>query len=62
MKITTPKFVLKDLEMNGTLEKSLRSWRKEGLAYRVIAAKLSESGMLVHRATVDNWCKQLGIK
>lgn len=55
-------FTLKDHEMCGTLESSLRRWRSEGMSYRKIAALLSIDGVSVKRATVPIWCKRLGIE
>ena len=58
----TPLFELKDAEMGGVLEKELRALRKKGTPFRHIAAHISQSGRPIHRQTVDNWCKSLGIK
>ena len=52
---------LKNIEMNGTLARKLRYWRKTGRSYRWISAELSKTGTPVHRATVDLWCRELKI-
>jgi hypothetical protein len=61
-KMSSHLYTLKNNEMCGMLESSLRKWREEGLSYRKIAAILSFDGTPVKRATVPIWCKKLGIE
>jgi intein-encoded DNA endonuclease-like protein len=54
--------LLKDAEMNGSLTRKLKLWRKNGMSYRDIAEKLSQSGISVSRGQVDKWCSDLNLE
>jgi transposase len=55
-------YELKNIEMNRSLRRVLRTSRQEGLSYRKIAELLSAKGTPVGRTVVETWCKSLGLK
>ena len=59
---TDSMYKLKNLEMGGSLQRKLKLYRKNGMSFRDISARLSVDGTSVSRTTVDKWTKRLGIK
>jgi transposase-like protein len=55
-------YKLKNLEMGGSLQRKLKLYRKNGMSFRDISARLSVDGTSVSRTTVDKWTKRLGIE
>ena len=54
-------FLAKNLEMDGSLARKLRLWRKQGRSFADISQQLSQNCLYVSRCSVDKWCHELGI-
>jgi len=56
--MTTPLYALKDLEMNGGLDKFLKACLTHGRSVRDVAAHLSKKGAVVSVTTTYRWMSQ----
>jgi hypothetical protein len=59
--MASDRFELVNLQLGGQLSRKLHAWRQHGRSYGYIAKALRSEGIVVSRATVDNWCSDLGI-
>lgn len=55
-------YELKNIETDRKLRSILKRGRKAGKSYRTLASELSQSGTVVGKWAVQQWCRALGIE